>query len=563
MPIGVNPQAPETIQLSGQSGFFWKSQGTMPSDLLESARVRVRTACLVIGGIWLYALIMNQVVYRLLGQPALSNGMTWSGEQSALIAVGFAFSLIAAWVMNRLQSNPALAIDLGLVFLVITAFFVALVTEWTPRRDTNGISWLCVLILLYPAIAPASIGKILAAALAAATMYPIAVGFAIIVRGVSFHPTPYEWMWLISPPYLSAFLAIVPATVIRGLGRQVRKARELGSYTLQERLGIGGMGEVYRGTHRLLARPAALKLITPSALNTGKADSDRVVIERFRREAEAAANLRSPHTIELYDFGVADDGTFYYVMELLDGLDLEKIIKRFGAVPPARATHFLQQACDSLGEAHVRGLVHRDLKPSNLFACRMGLEVDFVKVLDFGLVKNEAAKRSEEEVRLTAVGSISGTPAFMAPEMIEGNAVGPASDVYALGCVAYWLLTGKFVFQAANATAMLVKHLQQPPVPPSVISKQAISPKLDQLILDCLAKDPAARPANAVELGRRLGGCEETSQWTQDMAQQWWAEYMIPEPEATGETAAPRTDTTLSASNAFLDQEGVLEGTTN
>jgi serine/threonine-protein kinase len=248
---------------------------------------------------------------------------------------------------------------------------------------------------------------------------------------------------------------------------------------------------------------------------------------------------------------------------LLDGLDLEKIIKRFGAIPPARAIHFLQQACDSLGEAHVRGLVHRDLKPSNLFACRMGLEVDFVKVLDFGLVKNEAARRGEEDVRLTAVGSISGTPAFMAPEMIEGNAVGPASDVYALGCVAYWLLTGKFVFQATNATAMLVKHLQQPPVAPSVVSQQPIEPKLDQLILDCLAKDPAARPANAVELGRRLGGCEETSQWTQDMAQRWWAEHMFPAPEATGETPAPRTDTTLSASNAFLDQEGVLEGTTN
>src|SRR4029078_4510012 len=419
MPIGVNPQSPESIQLSGQSGFFWKSQGSMPGDLLESARIRVRTACLAIGGLWLYVLIMNQVVYPLLGKPVLSNGAYWAPAQSVLIAVGFALSCTTAWILNRLRSNPARAVDLGLVFMVVTALLVAFVTEWAPRTDTNAISWLCLLILVYSAIAPASIGKILTAALAAATMDVIAIVVAIL-RGVPFHPTLYEWIWLISPAYLSALLAIVPATVIRGLGRQVRKARELGRYTLQERLGVGGMGEVYRGTHRLLARPAALKLITPSVLHSGKDDSERIVVERFRREAEAAANLRSPHTIELYDFGVADDGTFYYVMELLDGLDLEKIIKRFGPIPPARAIHFLQQACESLGEAHVRGLVHRDLKPSNLFACRMGLEVDFVKVLDFGLVKNDP-QSSAEQVRLTAVDSISGTPAFMAPEMIGDN----------------------------------------------------------------------------------------------------------------------------------------------
>jgi serine/threonine-protein kinase len=561
MPSGVNPQSPESIQLSGQSGFFWKSQGSLPGDLLESARVRVRTACLVIAGLWLYVLIMNQVVYPLLGKPVLSNGAYWAPAQSALIAVGFALSCITAWILNRLRSNPARAVDLGLVFMVVTALLVALVTEWVPRTDTNAISWICLLIILYPAIAPASIGKIFTAALAAATMDVIAIVVAIL-RGVPFHPTLYEWIWLISPVYLSALLAIVPATVIRGLGRQVRKARELGSYTLQERLGVGGMGEVYRGTHRLLARPAALKLITPSVLHSGKDDSERVVIERFRREAEAAANLRSPHTIELYDFGVADDGTFYYVMELLDGLDLEKIIKRFGPIPPARAIHFLRQACDSLGEAHVRGLVHRDLKPSNLFACRMGLEVDYVKVLDFGLVKNKS-KPSEEDVRLTAVGSISGTPAYMAPEMIEGDSVGPAADVYALGCVGFWLLTGKFVFQAGNATAMLVKHLQAEPSPPSTAAEQAIPPELDRLILECLAKDPAARPANAVELGKRLDACAEASQWTEDMAQEWWAEHMLTQPEATTSTRAPRTETTLSASNAFIDRAGVLEGTTS
>ena len=525
MHAGINPQQSQSAATSAQSGFFGRAQGSMPGDLLESARIRVRTACIVVASLWFYVLTMNQVVYPLLGRPVLTNGRTWDPGQTALIVAGLLLSVAAAWWVNRMRDNPLLAIDVGLAFEVVTALLIAFVTEWVPRSDTNAVSWLCVLILLYPAIAPATPGKTLAAALASATTYFVAIGFALF-RGVAFHPTGYELIWLILPQYLCAFLAVVPATVIRGLGRQVRKARELGSYTLQERLGVGGMGEVYRGTHRLLARPAALKLITPAVLHSGRADSERIIIERFRREAEAAATLRSPHTIELYDFGVADDGTFYYVMELLEGLDLEKLTSRFGPVPPARAIHFLRQACESLGEAHVRGLVHRDIKPSNLFACRMGLEVDYVKVLDFGLVKNDP-QSAPMQSRLTAVDSISGTPAFMAPEMIgDGDAVGPAADVYALGCVAHWLLTGKFVFQAPNATAMLLRHLQQQPDPPSATSPHAIPPELDALILECLAKEPSARPANAVELGRRLGACVVAEEWTDEMAQAWWAEHM-------------------------------------
>ena len=555
MPLGINPQGPDSINLSGQSGAFLRSGGSMPGDLLESARIRVRTACIVIGALWLYVLIMNQVVYRGLGSPVLSNGNTWSPQQTVMILIGLIASVGAAWWVNRMRENPGMAIDVGLVFEVLTALLIALVTEWFPRRDTNAVSWLCVLILLYPAIAPASPRKTLVAALASASTYFIAIA-VVLFRGIPYHPTFYEGIWLIIPQYLCAGLAIVPATVIRGLGRQVRKARELGSYTLEERLGVGGMGEVYRGTHRLLARPAALKLISPKVLNSGREDSSRIVIERFRREAEAAATLRSPHTIELYDFGVADDGTFYYVMELLEGLDLEKLISKFGAVPPERAIHFLEQACESLGEAHMRGLVHRDLKPSNLFACRMGLEVDYVKVLDFGLVKNTPQVSPAEQVRLTAVDAISGTPAYMAPEMIgESDSVGPQADVYALGCVGYWLLTGRFVFQAPNATAMLLRHLQQEPEAPSVAAPMKVPAALDALILECLAKDPGARPANAVELGRRLRELSESSEWTVEMAEAWWTENMGKLKSEARDKSLPRADSKLSVSRAFLGEE--------
>jgi len=549
MPADLNPQQSRSIILSGGGGIFATSQGSLPGDLLESARARVRIACLVVAGLWLYVLIMNEGVYRLLGRPILTNGMTWTMAQTVFCVIGLVLALGTAWWVGSMRDKPGLAIDVGLGFEVATALLVGLVTEWFPRTSSTTVSWICIVILLYPAIAPASPGKTLVAALAAATMDVLALALAVF-RGVPFHPTAFEIMWIVLPLYVCALLAVVPATVIRGLGRQVRKARELGSYTLEERLGVGGMGEVYRATHRLLARPAAIKLITPAVLRSGRPDTERIVIERFRREAEAAATLRSPHTIELYDFGVADDGTFYYVMELLEGVDFEKLVKLFGPVPPARAIYLLKQACDSLGEAHSRGLVHRDLKPSNLFACRMGLEVDYVKVLDFGLVKNDP-RVAPAQARLTAVDVISGTPAFMAPEMIsDGDSVGPAADVYALGCVAYWLLTGKFVFEAPNTTAMLLRHLQSIPAPASASAPHLVPGALDALVLACLAKEPAGRPANAIELGRKLDACNvDSSAWSEEMAQGWWLAHLAQrlEPDATPDSSGHREGMTVTA----------------
>jgi serine/threonine-protein kinase len=282
------------------------------------------------------------------------------------------------------------------------------------------------------------------------------------------------------------------------------------------------MGEVYRARHRLLARPAAVKLISPEALESSRPDANLVIVERFRREAEAAATRRSPHTIELYDYGVAEDGTFYYVMELLDGIDFHELVARYGPLEPERAMHLLSQACDSLGEAHRRGMVHRDVKPSNILACRMGLRVDYVKVLDFGLVKNDP-KQAEDQMHITSAGTVSGTPAFIAPESIAGIAtVGPPADVYALGCVAYWLLTGQYVFQGANPTMMMMQHLQGAPVPPSHRTKHPVPADFDALIMKCLAKDPAERPADAAELSVLLGRCRFMTTWSEERAQNWW-----------------------------------------
>src|SRR4051812_12095486 len=214
------------------------------------------------------------------------------------------------------------------------------------------------------------------------------------------------------------------------------------------------MGSVYRATHRMLARPAAIKLIRPEVLSSQDPRSADLAVARFRREAEAAAKLRSPHTVELYDFGETEDGTLYFVMELLEGMDLEGLVRKEGPLPQKRVIHILRQVCESLEEAHVSGLVHRDIKPANIHVGRVGLRHDFVKVLDFGLVKSLAGPLIEDSMA-TASGLTPGTPAYMAPEMALGETVDGRADLYALGCVAYYLLTGRLVFEATTGLQLI------------------------------------------------------------------------------------------------------------
>jgi serine/threonine-protein kinase len=283
------------------------------------------------------------------------------------------------------------------------------------------------------------------------------------------------------------------------------------------------MGEVYRATHRMLARPAAIKLIRPEVLAERHGSSADLAITRFRREAEAAANLRSPHTVELYDFGVTEDGTLYFVMELLQGMDLETLVQHEGPLPGKRVIHILRQVCESLEEAHANGLVHRDIKPANIHVGRVGLRQDFVKVLDFGLVKSVGSLAGEDSMA-TAAGLTPGTPAYMAPEMALGEQVDGRADIYALGCVAYYLLTGSLVFEGAASFQVIAKHIQEPPVPPSHRTELEIDPALDRVVLSCLAKKPADRPQTAAELDRELADIE-TEPWSQEEANRWWRQH--------------------------------------
>jgi serine/threonine-protein kinase len=325
-------------------------------------------------------------------------------------------------------------------------------------------------------------------------------------------------------PIIGTVIAYFGSKVVYGLSLDYADAMRAGSYTLKYKLGTGGMGEVWRAEHQLLARPAAVKLIRRDAFEQ---DSDAVeeAVERFRREAQVTSLLRSPHTVQLYDYGVTDDGSFYYVMELLDGLDLDSLVKDYGPVPPARVIHFLMGAAASLAEAHSNELIHRDVKPANIYVCQYGLDSDFVKVLDFGLAKAKPGGPAGAQFQTLEEG-IKGTPAFMSPEQIMGtSAVGPSSDIYALGCVAYWLLTGRLPFDDKSALAVMAQHVSMPPPPPSEAAPVPIPPTLEALVSECMAKDPKARPPSMVALHERLRLLAIEHPWDQKRALEWWRVY--------------------------------------
>lgn len=316
--------------------------------------------------------------------------------------------------------------------------------------------------------------------------------------------------------------------VLNTYRRSLAETNEAGMYHLIDRLGVGGMGEVWRAEHRLLARRAAIKMIRPELLQVGGTVAPDVVRGRFEREARATAALQSPHTVQLYDYGVAADGTFFYVMELLNGVDLQELVQRFGPLSSSRVVHVLRQAAESLHEAHQRGMVHRDIKPANIHLGHLAGQYDWVKVLDFGLVRSFETGPSDPQ--LTREGATTGTPAFFPPEMsLEGSVADSRSDVYALAAVGYWLLTGQLVFEGAGPMDMIIKHVKEEPVPPSQRTEIAVSAGLERAILAGLAKAPDDRPQSMRAFADLLRQEAIVPPWTQENAARWWQLHL---PEA-------------------------------
>ena len=295
----------------------------------------------------------------------------------------------------------------------------------------------------------------------------------------------------------------------------------VGSYSLIEQLGAGGMGEVWLARHQLLARPAAVKIVREAMAG---AEEDRQSLrQRFAREAQATADLQSPHTVQLYDFGLTDTGSFYYVMERLRGMDLQRMVERFGPLPPERVLYLLAQACLSLSEAHALGLVHRDIKPANLFVCRLGAQHDFLKVLDFGVVSRQGQSSPEP---ITVAGTVLGTPGFLAPELLTGNGSFDArADIYALACVAFWALTGRRPFEDRQPGAPMQNAADHPPPAPSASVHTPVPRELDALVVSSLSHDPERRPATIEEFASRLDIIPLQRRWDQRRARAWWEEH--------------------------------------
>jgi eukaryotic-like serine/threonine-protein kinase len=511
----------------------------LPDELLEEQVYRLALLTAVIAGLWTLGLFVDFVLAPLVW------GVTDVSRQGIAVEItGLVISLFMYGYVRFSGDSPQRKTDAGLAFLVWNAMGVAVLNTWVapPSADqVTHLSWASVGILVYAVIAPASPRKMLWAALIAAAMDPLALGLAYLM-GEPVVSVPHAVI-LALPNFACAFIASLPARVLQRLGNRLREAQELGSYQLVRLLGQGGMGEVWEARHRLLARSAAIKLVRPEVLGARNDAEARVMLKRFEREAQATASLSSPHTIDVFDFGVTDEGMFYYVMELLAGRDLETLVREFGPVPAERTAFLLRQVAHSLADAHARNMVHRDIKPANIYVCRMGLEYDFVKVLDFGLVKLRD-RAGDNESLLTLDHTTTGTPAYMAPEIILGDSdVDSRADVYALGCVAYYLLTGQLVFEAETPMKMLMQHVHAQPVPPSQRTELPIPRELDELVLSCLQKDPNMRPQSAEELLRMCDGSRVCKNWNEAAAKRWWQTHL---PDLTG----PLTLVTAEAETA-------------
>jgi serine/threonine-protein kinase len=379
-----------------------------------------------------------------------------------------------------------------------------------------AIPWIC-LMFIYTSFIPNTWRR---AAVHVAPM--VAIPLAVYVCACFYNEYTWSHLWSRSLLTMSLWLGLAASASVFGtytynaLRRRAALAREFGSYQLKQRIGAGGMGEVYLGEHKLLKRPCAIKLIRPHRAADPKA------LARFESEVQASAKLTHWNTIEIFDYGHTEDGTFYYAMEYLPGMSLQDLVDRYGPIPTERAIHFLLQVCDALNEAHGMGLIHRDIKPGNVFASHRGGYWDVAKLLDFGLVKS-IAPESETNVAESSDGVVLGTPLFASPEWtLNGGVLDERSDIYSLGAVGYFLATGRPVFNHPSAMKLLFAHAHEP-VPPIRDSHPEVPEDFEAVILRCLEKRPQDRFASARDLYEALENCRSAGAWTTERAAAWWS----------------------------------------
>ena len=438
-----------------------------------------------------------------------------------ILHAGSAVAFLAVWLVCRRGTRPRALLDLldaGVVLVVCAVASLPPLFGRSLPEDAFGMVLLVTnLIVMRSIFVPSTPARTLWIGLA---VIGSAIPGTYLYQVMAIRPQPGVLPFMVQSAlwYVVALAgSTVASSILFGLRAQVREARQLGQYTLEEKLGEGGMGVVYRARHAMLRRPTAIKLLPED-----KAKEHGVA--RFEREVQLTAELSHPNTVAIYDYGRTPDGIFYYAMEYLEGINLEGLVREFGPQPPARVVHLLRQVAGALGEAHGVGLIHRDVKPANIILCQRGGAPDVAKVVDFGLVKAiEGAPPSPE---VSALDVIKGTPLYLSPESISApEKVDARSDLYALGAVGYYLLTGTNVFEAPSVIEVCSHHLHTAPEPPSQRLGRAVPAKLEAVILACLEKDPGRRPQSARDLAAALLGCDDAGAWTEREALAWWSSH--------------------------------------
>ncbi len=500
---------PTHTPLPSKSAFEWRdllSWTPSPTSLGDSRAFLQKRVELYLG----FLLALFGTFYVVDGTVLVLEGGTVGLLQPGQLAhLGLVVLIGVLWLWTRVGQRNARALAVAEAVTTLSVAGVGVVVlQWIPRGEipAGPMMGLTLMLVGRAAIVPSTgLRTLLVGALVTAILVP---GYDS--RGDDSDFAGFVLIWMSAFTLAAAFVS----RVIYGLQEQVRQARQLGQYVLEERLGEGGMGVVYRASHRLLRRPTAVKLMSPE--RTGQKDS-----ARFEQEVQQTARLSHPNTVTVYDYGRSAEGVFYYAMELLDGATLEAVVNASGALPPARVVRVLAAVAGALSEAHSNHLIHRDIKPANIMLCEQGGQVDVVKVLDFGLVKDISVN-----TELTQEGALTGTPAFMSPETIQNPAaIGPRSDLYALGGVGYFLLTGKHVFDGRTVVEVCSHHLISPPIPPSQRAPGGCPEGLERIILQCLEKAPERRPPSALALRRALLSLSDLGEWTDDDAREWWKQF--------------------------------------
>ncbi len=508
---GIAERVPVVIVAEGDDRL-----ATEPDELL---RVRIRAACLALAATYSAGLIGKLIFFW----PA----MVWI---IPALMVSFLIPLILALSSPRFFSTEQLR-KVELAVFGLSVAYIAFqqdrsLTYWAHRGgslwvlNTVDIALIAsvVQMLVYGMLIP-NTWRRAALVVPATVLVPLVtlslrLATDIEVFRVVRPAVTIEWFGASSLAAIAAAgLTVYGVGIVNTLRAEVNRSRKLGRYLLGGRLGSGGMGEVYLAEHVLMKRPCAIKLIRREIAG------DHATLNRFEREVRATASLTHPNTIEIYDYGWTTDGRLYYVMEYLRGLDLQALVELYGPLPPERVIHLLRQACGALGEAHAAGIIHRDLKPANLFAAQLGGLTDVVKVLDFGLamIINDTSSIESKTER-----KVRGTPAYMAPEQIlGGDPVDARADLYALGCVAYFLLTGHPPFDEGGRVDVMISHVRSPVSPPSQL-RPDIPVDLEQVVMTCLAKSSCDRYRDAAQLSQALAACASAESWDLTRSTSWW-----------------------------------------